>query len=73
MMNVEEIREYLLDELKDERQKMLMNKENHYSYIFMLCNDMGFTPEATKIQNQKKMKMPVIDIVEELEDTITNI
>lgn len=51
MMNVEEIREYLLDELKDERQKMLMNKENHYSYIFMLCNDMGFTPEATKIQN----------------------
>ena len=45
MINVEEIREYLLDELEDERRKMLMNKENHYSYIFMICNDMGFIPE----------------------------
>lgn len=41
MMNINEMREYLLEELKEERQKMLMLKENHYSYIFMLCNDMG--------------------------------
>ena len=40
-MNYDEMVEYLLDELKDERNKMLMNKENRYSYIFMLCNDMG--------------------------------
>lgn len=44
MMNINEMREYLLEELKEERQKMLMNKENHYSYIFMLCNDMGIIP-----------------------------
>ena len=40
-MTIEEMKEYLLEELKEERTKMLMNKENHYSYIFMLCNDMG--------------------------------
>lgn len=40
-MSYDEMVEYLLDELKDERNKMLMNKENRYSYIFMLCNDMG--------------------------------
>ena len=41
MMTIEEIREYLLEELKEEKNKMLMNKESHYSYLFMLCNDMG--------------------------------
>ena len=45
MMNINEIREYLLEELKEERQKMLMNQENHYSYLFMICNDMGIVPE----------------------------
>lgn len=45
MMNVDEMREYLLEELKEERQKMLMNKENKYSYIFMICNDMGIILE----------------------------
>ena len=40
-MSYDEMVEYLLDELKEERNKMLMNKENRYSYIFMLCNDMG--------------------------------
>lgn len=44
MMNIKEMREYLLEELREEHQKMLMNKENHYSYIFMLCNDMGIIP-----------------------------
>ena len=40
-MSYDEMVEYLLDELKEERNKMLMNEENRYSYIFMLCNDMG--------------------------------
>ena len=44
-MTITEMKEYLLEELKEERNKMLMNKENHYSYIFMLCNDMGIIEE----------------------------
>lgn len=40
-MNIEEMKEYLLTELKEEHSKMLLNKENNYSYLFMLCNDMG--------------------------------
>ncbi len=40
-MSKEEMIEYLLDELAEERQKMLMGKENKYAYLFMLCNDMG--------------------------------
>ena len=45
MMTIEEIREYLLEELKEEKNRMLMNKENHFSYLFMLCNDMGIVEE----------------------------
>ena len=44
-MTREEMIEYLLDELKEERKKMLLCKDNKYSYIFMLCNDMGIIPE----------------------------
>ena len=44
-MTREEMIEYLLDELKEEREKMLLGKDNKYSYIFMLCNDMGIIPE----------------------------
>ena len=40
-MTITEMKEYLLEELKEERTKMLMGKDNHYSYIFMICNDMG--------------------------------
>lgn len=40
-MNFEEMKEYLLDELKEEREKMLKKQGNNYSYIFMICNDMG--------------------------------
>lgn len=40
-MSEEEMIEYLLNELAEERQKMLMGKENKYAYLFMLCNDMG--------------------------------
>ena len=43
-MTREEMIEYLLDELKEEREKMLLGKDNKYSYIFMLCNDMGIIP-----------------------------
>ena len=39
------MKEYLLCELKEERYKMLMNQENKYSYLFMLCNDMGIIEE----------------------------
>lgn len=45
MMNINEMKEYLLEELKEERNKMLMNQENNYSYLLMLCNDMGITEE----------------------------
>lgn len=44
-MTREEMIEYLLDELKEERENMLLGKDNKYSYIFMLCNDMGIIPE----------------------------
>lgn len=40
-MTQEEMIAYLLEELKDEKNKMLQGEENRYSYIFMLCNDMG--------------------------------
>ncbi len=46
-MTYNEMIEYLLDELKDEKQKMLMGQENRYSYIFMLCNDIGITDIKT--------------------------
>ena len=45
MMDINEMKEYLLCELKEERYKMLMNQENKYSYLFMLCNDMGIIEE----------------------------
>ena len=44
-MNREEMIEYLLEELKEEKIKMLQGKENKYGYIFMLCNDMGIIPD----------------------------
>ena len=44
-MTIAEMKEYLLEELKEERKKMLMGKDNHYSYILMVCNDMGITEE----------------------------
>ena len=45
MMDINEMKEYLLCELKEERYKILMNQENKYSYLFMLCNDMGIIEE----------------------------
>ena len=40
---MEEIKEFLLNELNDERKNMLMGEENHYSYLYMILNDIGFT------------------------------
>ena len=45
-MTYDEMKEYLLAELKEEREKMLKNQESKYSYIFMLCNDMGLIDPA---------------------------
>lgn len=41
MMTIEEMKEYIADELKEEYQKLLRNEPNHYSYLFMIANDMG--------------------------------
>ena len=46
MMSYDEMKEYLLAELKEEREKMLKNQGSNYSYIFMLCNDMGLIDPA---------------------------
>lgn len=46
MMTFEEMKEYLLAELKEEREKMLKKQGSNYSYIFMLCNDMGLIDPA---------------------------
>ena len=40
-MTIQEIKEYLKDELRDERNKANMNQPNNYTYLFMLLNDMG--------------------------------
>lgn len=45
MMNSTEMKEYLLEGLKEEKSKLLRNVPNHYSYLFMICNDMGITEE----------------------------
>ena len=41
MMTVEEMKEYIDKELKEEYQKLLRYEPNHYSYLFMIANDMG--------------------------------
>lgn len=43
MMNKSEMIEYLVEELKAERLAWQRGESNNYSYIFMLCNDMGIT------------------------------
>lgn len=53
MMDFDEIKEYLLNELKEERSKWLLNKENYYSYIFLICNDIGLTELNERKDNTK--------------------
>lgn len=48
MTTAKEMKAYLLGELKTERSKMLQGLPNDYSYIFMLCNDMGLTEEEAE-------------------------
>lgn len=40
-MTIEEMKEYIAEELKTERSKMLQGLPNNYSYLFMIANDMG--------------------------------
>lgn len=42
-MTIEEMKEYIAEELKEEYQLLLAGKENHYSYLFMIANDLGLT------------------------------
>ena len=42
-MTIEEMKEYIREELKSEYKKLLENKPNHYGYLFMIANDMGLT------------------------------
>lgn len=43
LMSYDEMIDYLIDELREERNKWLSNKENKFGYTYMLCNDMGIT------------------------------
>lgn len=49
MMKIEEMKEFLLDELKEEKKKMLRNEENHFGYLFMLLNDIGIIEDPENI------------------------
>jgi len=40
-MTIEEMKEYIVQELEEERAKMNLNEPNHFSYLFMIANDMG--------------------------------
>lgn len=40
-MSKEEMKKFLLEELAEEKYEMVNGRENHYSFLFMLCNDMG--------------------------------
>lgn len=40
-MSIEEMKEYIAEELKDEYRLLLAGEENHYSYLFMIANDLG--------------------------------
>lgn len=53
MMTFEEMKEYLQAELKEEREKMLKKQGSNYSYIFMLCNDMGLIDPAKEMGNDE--------------------
>ena len=44
-MTINEMKEYIKEELKEERRNMLMGKPNNFSYLFMIANDMGLVEE----------------------------
>lgn len=53
MMSIEEMKEYFKEELNEEKQKMLMNKENNYSYLWMITNDIGIFSNEEKAHEEK--------------------
>ena len=40
-MTIEEMHDYIIGELLEERKKLLMNQPNHFGYLYMIANDMG--------------------------------
>lgn len=40
-MTYEEIKDYINEEIEEQKTKMLQNKPNHYDYIRMIANDIG--------------------------------
>lgn len=42
-MTIEEMKEYIAEELKEEQAKMLRNEPNNYGYLLMIANDMGLS------------------------------
>ena len=42
-MTIEEMKEYIREELEAEHKKLIKAQPNHYSYLFMIANDMGLT------------------------------
>lgn len=46
IVKYQEAVDYLRDELKDQRKAWLMGNENHYGYLYMICNDLGLTTEG---------------------------
>lgn len=46
VVRYQDMAKYLRDELDDEREKFFAGKENKYSYIFMICNDLGVAIEG---------------------------
>lgn len=42
-MTIKEMKEYISSELQEEYNKMMRGEDNHYSYLFMIANDMGLT------------------------------
>lgn len=42
-MTIEEMKAYIAEELKEEYKRLLAGEDNHYSYLFMIANDLGLT------------------------------
>lgn len=42
-MTIKEMKKYISEELQEEHDKMMRGEDNHYSYLFMIANDMGLT------------------------------
>ena len=45
-MTIKEMKDYISKELQEEHDKMIRGEKSHYSYLFMIANDMGLTDEA---------------------------